>query len=157
MLVYPPDAQGTPPYLPFAGYPPQSPGYPPYPGYPSYQGYTSPLPGYNPQAAPPYGAMYNGYPPYAYHYPWQPPRPKRDGYLFAVAISSLVGSFLVFVAGIGCLGLLGLLAVVPHPTVSQGQYFASIMLLASLAFAGIVGGWIALYHRIHSAFLQKPS
>lgn len=154
---YPSQAPGYPPYPPFAGYPPQSPGYPPYPGYPSYQGYTSPPPGYNPQAAPAYGAMYNGYPPYAYHYPWQPPQPKRDGYLFAVAISSVVGSVLVVLAGIGCLGLLALLAVVPHTTVSQDQYFASIMLFASLALAGIVGGGFALYHSIRSAFLQRPS
>ncbi len=151
---YPPQAPG---YPPFAGYPPQSPGYPPYPGYPSYQGYTSPPPGYNPQAAPPYGAMYNGYPPYAYHYPWQPPQPKRDGYLFGVAISSVVGSTLVVLAGLGCLVLFALLAVVPNTTASKGAYFASIMLLASLAFAGIVGGGFALYHSSRSAFWQKPS
>jgi len=101
--------------------------------------------------------MYNGYPPYAYHYPWQPPQPKRDGYLFAVAISSVVGSTLVVLAGFGCLVLLALLAVVPNTTASKGAYFASIMLLASLAFAGIVGGGFALYHSSRSAFLQKPS
>jgi len=101
--------------------------------------------------------MYNGYPPYAYHYPWQPPQPKRDGYLFGVAISSVVGSTLVVLAGLGCLVLFALLAVVPNTTASKGAYFASIMLLASLAFAGIVGGGFALYHSSRSAFLQKPS
>ncbi len=101
--------------------------------------------------------MYNGYPPYAYHYPWQPPQPKRDGYLFGVAISSVVGSTLVVLAGLGCLVLFALLAVVPNTTASKGAYFASIMLFASLAFAGIVGGGFALYHSSRSAFLQKPS
>jgi RsiW-degrading membrane proteinase PrsW (M82 family) len=101
--------------------------------------------------------MYNGYPPYAYPYPWQPPQPKRDGYLFGVAISSVVGSSLVVLAGLGCLGLLILLTILPNTAVSKGQYFASIMLFASLAFAGIVGGGFALYHSIRSAFLQKPS
>ena len=101
--------------------------------------------------------MYNGYPPYAYHYPWQPPQPKRDGYLFGVAISSVVGSTLVVLAGLGCLVLFALLAVVPNTTASKGAYFASIMLFASLAFAGIVGGGFALYHSSRSAFWQKPS
>jgi len=125
--------------IPSSGYPPQAPSYPPYP----------PFAGYPPQSP--------GYPPYAYHYPWQPPQPKRDGYLFGVAISSVVGSSLVVLAGLGCLGLFALLAVVPNSTASKGAYFASIMLFASLAFAGIVGGGFALYHSIRSAFLQKPS
>jgi RsiW-degrading membrane proteinase PrsW (M82 family) len=133
----------------YPAYQTQNPGYQPYPGYPSY----SPPPGYPPMAAPPY-SPYNPYK----GYPWQPPQPKRDGYLFGVAISSVVGSILLVLAGLGCLGLLMLFAVIPTTTkLSQSDYFAGIMLFISLAIAGIVGGGFALYHSIRSAFLQKPS
>jgi len=131
------------------GYQAQNPGYPSYPVYPSY----SPPPGYPPMAAPPYSPYnpYNGY-------PWQPPQPKRDGYLFGVAISSVVGSSLLVLAGLGCLGLLLLFAAIPTTAkLSPSDYFAGIMLFMSLAIAGVVGGGFALYHSIRSAFLQKPS
>ncbi len=148
---YPPLAPG---YPPFVGYPPQGPGNQSYPGYPSYQGYVSPPP-YAP-VTPPYPG-YNGYSAYAYAYPWQPPQPKRDGYLLAVGISSLVGSSLVLLAGLGASGLLALIAVLPHANMSNGEYFAGIMLFIGLACAGIVGGSFGLYHSIRSVFLRKPS
>lgn len=143
---YPPQAQGQ-------GYPASPPnvGYPPYPGYPSYQGYVSPPPAYTP----PYSS-YSGYPTYPYGYPW-PPQPKRDGYLFGVAIASLIGSSLVLLAGLGAAGLLALIAIVPHTNLSASEYFSGVMLLIGLVCAGIVGGGFGLYHSIRSAFLRKPS
>lgn len=154
---YPLQGQGHPPYPPFAGYPPQRPGYPPSPGYPSYQGYVSLPPGaYAPLTPPPY-ARYDGYPAYGYGYPWQPPQPKRDGYLFGVAISSLICSSLLLLAGLASLGLLALLAVAPQTNLSASEYFAGVMLFISFACAGIVGGGFGLYHSIRSAFLRKPS
>ena len=143
---YPPLA---PNYAPPGGYPPQSYGYTPNAGYPSYQGYVSPPP-YAPKA-PPY-PDYNGY-----AYPWQPPLPKRDGYLLAIGITSLVGSILIVLAGLGALGLLALLSIVPHQNLSVSEYFASIMLFISFACAGIIGGGFGLYHSIRSVFLRKPS
>jgi RsiW-degrading membrane proteinase PrsW (M82 family) len=142
----------APNYAPYGGYPPQSSGYSPNAGYPSYQGYVSPPP-YAP-IVPPYPG-YNGYA--AYAYPWQPPSPKRDGYLLAMGITSLVGSILVLLAGLGALGLLALIAVVPHRQLSVSEYFASIMLFIAFACAGIVGGGFGLYHSIRSVFLKKPS
>lgn len=106
--------------------------------------------------APPYPG-YNGYAVYPYGYPWQPPKPERDGYLFTVGIISLVGSSLVFLAGLGAMGLLALVAVVPHTNMSDGEYFAGVMLFIGLACAGVVGGGFGLYHSIRSVFLRKPS
>jgi RsiW-degrading membrane proteinase PrsW (M82 family) len=148
---YPPP---TPNYAPFGGYPPQRPGYTPNAGYPSYQGYVSPPP-YAP-IAPPYPG-YNGYGANMYAYPWQPPLPKRDTYLLAMGITSLVGSILVLLAGLGAIGLLALIAVAPHSTLRDSQYFASIMLFIGFACAGVVGGSFGLYHSIRSVFLRKPS
>ena len=150
---YPPPA---PNYAPFGGYPPQRPGYTPNAGYPSYQGYVSPPP-YAP-IAPPYQG-YNGYAANAnmYAYPWQPPLPKRDAYLLAIGITSLVGSILVLLAGLGAIVLLALITVVPHSTLSTSEYFASIMLFIGFACAGVVGGGFGLYHSIRSVFLRKPS
>jgi RsiW-degrading membrane proteinase PrsW (M82 family) len=142
----------APNYAPPGGYPPQSYGYTPNAGYPSYQGYTSPPP-YAP-IAPPYPG-YNGYAGYAY--PWQPPLPKRDGYLLAMGITSLVGSILILLAGLGALVLLALLSIVPHHNLSASEYFASIMLFIGFACAGIIGGGFGLYHSIRSVFLRKPS
>jgi RsiW-degrading membrane proteinase PrsW (M82 family) len=155
---YSPQGQNYPPlapnYAPFRGYPPQSHGYTPNAGYPSYQGYVSPPP-YAP-IAPPYPG-YNGYAAHTYAYPWQPPLPRRDGYLLAVGITSLVGSILVFLAGLGAIGLLALIAVIPHTNLSPSEYFANIMLFIGFACAGIVGGGFGLYHSIRSVFLRKPS
>jgi RsiW-degrading membrane proteinase PrsW (M82 family) len=148
---YPPPA---PNYAPFGGYPPQRPGYTPNGGYPSYQGYVSPPP-YAP-IAPPYPG-YNGYAANMYAYPWQPPLPKRDAYLLAIGITSLVGSILLLLAGLGALGLLALITLVPHTTLSASEYFASIVLVIGFACAGVVGGGFGLYHSIRSVFLRKPS
>ncbi len=92
-----------------------------------------------------------------YTYPWQPPLPKRDAYLLAIGITSLVGSILVLLAGLGTIGLLALITVLPHSTLKPSQYFASIVLFISFACAGIVGGSFGLYHSIRSVFLRKPS
>ncbi len=144
---YPPP---SPNYAPFGGYPPQRPGYTPNAGYPSYQGYVSPPP--NAPIAPPYSG-YNGYA-NIYAYPWQPPLLKRDTYLLAIGITSLVGSILLVLAGLGAIGLLALIAVLPHTTLSASQYFASIMLFIGFACAGVVGGGFGLYHSIRSVFLR---
>jgi len=148
---YPPP---TPNYASFGGYPLQRPGYTPNAGYPSYQGYVSPPP-YAP-ITPPYPG-YNGYAANMYAYPWQPPLPKRDAYLLAIGITSLIGSILVLLAGLGAIGLLALITVVPHSTLSASEYFASIMLFIGFACAGIVGGGFGLYHSIRSVFLRRPS
>jgi hypothetical protein len=92
-----------------------------------------------------------------YGYPWQPPLPKRDAYLLAIGITSLVGSILILLAGLGAIGLLALIAVIAHTTLSASEYFASIMLFISFACAGVVGGSFGLYHSIRSVFLRKPS
>jgi RsiW-degrading membrane proteinase PrsW (M82 family) len=139
---------------PFGGYPTHSYGYSPNAGYPSYQGYISPPP-YAP-IAPPYPG-YNGYAATMYAYPWQPPLPQRDGYLLGMGITSLVGSILVLLAGLGAIGLLALISIVPHTTLSASEYFASIMLLLAFACAGAIGGGFGLYHSIRSVFLRKRS
>ncbi|MGZ3608730.1 MAG: PrsW family intramembrane metalloprotease [Ktedonobacteraceae bacterium] len=155
---YPPQGNSyplpAPNHAPIGGYPLQWPGYPPQAGYPSYQGYVSPPP-YAP-IAPPYPG-YNGYGQPMYGYPWQPPLPKRDSYLLAMGITSLVGSILVLLAGLGALILLALISVLPHTTLNASEYFASIVLFISFACAGVVGGGFGLYHSIRSVFLRKPS
>jgi RsiW-degrading membrane proteinase PrsW (M82 family) len=40
---------------------------------------------------------------------------------------------------------------------SDGEYFAGVMLFIGLICAGVVGGGFALYHSIRSVFLRKPS
>jgi RsiW-degrading membrane proteinase PrsW (M82 family) len=92
-----------------------------------------------------------------YAYPWQPPAPKRDTYLLAMGISSLIGSILVLLAGLGALGLLALIAVVPNQTMSASEHFASVVLFIGFICAGLVGGSFGLYHSIRSVFLRKPS
>jgi RsiW-degrading membrane proteinase PrsW (M82 family) len=92
-----------------------------------------------------------------YAYPWQPPLPRRDTYLLAMGIASLIGSILVLLAGLGAAGLLALITIIPHPTLSASEYFASIVLLIAFICAGVVGGGFGLYHSIRSVFLRKPS
>ena len=154
---YPPQGGNYPP-APYAGpaggYVPRGTSFPPPQGYPSYQGYVSPPP-YAP-IPPPYQG-YNGYAPPMYAYPWHPPAPKRDTYLLAMGISSLVGSILVLLAGLGALGLLGLIAVIPNRTISAGEHFASVVLFIAFACSGIIGGSFGLYNSIRSVFLRKPS
>lgn len=87
----------------------------------------------------------------------QPPEPKRDGYLYGVAIASLVGSTLVLLIGIAFIGLLALYTAIPHTGLNDSQSFAGIMLFIALAAAGIVGGGFGLYHSIRSVFMRKPS
>lgn len=74
-----------------------------------------------------------------------------------MGITSLVGSILVALAGLGAIGLLALITVLPHSTLKPGEYFASIMLFISFACAGVIGGGFGLFHSIRSVFLRKPS
>ncbi len=88
---------------------------------------------------------------------WQPPEPKRDPYLLGVGIAALVGSVLVFLAGLGCLGLLALLSIAPRQNTSASSFFASIVLFIAFAITGIVGGSAGLYHSIRQVFFRKTS
>jgi RsiW-degrading membrane proteinase PrsW (M82 family) len=139
------------------GYVQQRVGYPAYPGYPQYPQYQ----GYHPLAPPPGYNGYASYPPPGYYpygpYAWQPPEPKRDHYLLAVGIAALVGSSLILLAGLGCLGLLALLAIAPHQNLSASSFFASVVLFIAFAIAGIVGGIAGLYHGIRQVFFRKSS
>ncbi len=155
--MLPPPPQGQ-------GYPPQRAAYPAYPGNPQYPFYQ----GYGPYA-PPYGPPpgYNGYAPYppyppAGYYPyapyaWQPPQPKRDPYLLSVGIAALVGSSLLLLAGLGCLGLLALFSIAPKQNLSPSSIFASVVLFIAFAITGVAGGIAGLYHSIRQVFLRKPS
>ncbi|HLH61462.1 MAG TPA: PrsW family glutamic-type intramembrane protease [Ktedonobacteraceae bacterium] len=151
----PPPSQGQ-----GQGYPPQRAGYPAYPGNPQYPFYQ----GYGPYAPP---SGYNGYVPYppyppAGYYPyapyaWQQPEPKRDSYLLGVGIAALVGSSLLLLAGLGCLGLLALFSIAPKQNLSASSIFASVVLFIAFAITGVVGGIAGLYHSIRQVFLRKPS
>ena len=120
-------------------YPQQAQTYAPQPIYQHYPGYP---PGYAPYA----------YPPYA----WQPPHPKRDGYLLAMAISSLVGSSLVLLIGLIFTGLLLLATALPNKTMNASQLFNVDIVIALFICVGIFGGSFGLYHSIRS-LLKKPS
>ena len=145
-----PGAHLPPGYPPYA--PPAGPGYAPYPpAYPGYQPYPPGAPGNHNGYAYPY--------PYPYPYAWQQPKPKRDGYLFGVAIASFVGSILVLLGGLGSLLILALFSLLPARTsgISPDQLFASIVTFIAFAIIGLVGGSFALYHSVRSLFLRKPS
>jgi RsiW-degrading membrane proteinase PrsW (M82 family) len=161
---YPPaTAPGTSGYPPIQSYPPQGQGYPPAPtypgtaGYPSYQGYTSGPPsqqGY-PAGYGAYGGYsYPGYPPYAMPYP---PRPRRDGYLYGIAITSLIGSSIVVLGGLVALLLLSIISAVPNSQLSSSEQFSATVTLLAFGLVGLIGGGYGLYHSIRSAFLRKPS
>jgi RsiW-degrading membrane proteinase PrsW (M82 family) len=148
--------QYPPPYYPYVPYPP-------YPGTQNYAG----TPGYpangqnNYAGAPiPYYPAY-GYQPYGYpYYPyaWQPPKPKRDGYLLGMSITSFVGSILVFLSGIVSVLFLLLIAVLPTTTnLGAGQRFGSVVEFVAFTVAGLVGGGFTFYHSLRSLFLKKPS
>ncbi len=166
-------------YPPIQSYPPPGQGYPPAPVYPgvaapgmpsnpSYQGYTSGPP--LPQGYPPYGA-YNGYvpapygmsyPPYAPYQPYPPylpyqPQPRRDGYLYGIGITSLIGSILVLLGGLAALLFLSLLTAIPNSQLKADQQFMLIVSLLAFALIGVIGGSFGLYHSIRSVFLRKPS
>jgi RsiW-degrading membrane proteinase PrsW (M82 family) len=148
--------QYPPPYYPYVPYPP-------YPGTQNYAG----TPGYpangqnNYAGAPmPYYPAY-GYQPYGYpYYPyaWQPPKPKRDGYLLGMSITSFVGSILVFLSGIISLLFLLIVAILPTTTnLGAGQRFGSVVEFVAFTIAGLVGGGFTFYHSLRSLFLKKPS
>jgi RsiW-degrading membrane proteinase PrsW (M82 family) len=146
------------PYYPYVPYPPY-PGTQNYtgaPGYPTngqnnYVG--APIPYY-----PAYGHQPYGYPYYPYPYAWQPPKPKRDGYLLGMSITSFVGSILVFFSGIISLLFLLLIAVLPATTnLTAGQKFGSVVEFFAFTVAGLVGGGFTFYHSLRSLFLKKPS
>jgi len=122
-------------------YPQQAQAYTPQPVYQQYPGYPA------------------GYPPYAYPpYAWQlqPPHPKRDGYLLAMAISSLVGSSLVLLIGLIFTGLLLLATALPNKTMNGSQQFDVAIVIALFICVGIFGGSFGLYHSIRS-LIKKPS
>ncbi len=158
----PPTQQGPGPQpYPGNGYPAAHPApFAPQAGYPPYNGQN----GY-PQA--PYAAYpqqyynyptYGGYAPYGYPYPWQPPKPKRDGYLLGMSITSFVGSFLVFLAGIVSVLVLLIIAAIPHARgLSASQGFSATVQMVAFAVAGLVGGGFTFYHSLRSLFLKKPS
>ncbi len=123
-------------------YPQQGQGYAPQPGYPGYP------PAYHP---------YAGYPAYAYPpHPWQPPQPKHDGYLLAMAITSLVGSSLVLLIGLFFTGILLLATTLPNRTMNANQQFSVDVVTALLVCVGLLGGSLGLYHSIRS-LVKKPS
>jgi RsiW-degrading membrane proteinase PrsW (M82 family) len=118
---------------------------PPYGGYP-YQGYYYAPNGYQQGGYPPPGYSPPGYP--GYPYAWYPPRPRRNGYQLGMAITSLVGSILAILGGIVC-GIILLALVLAPAATSTGepaQYFESLILMASLMLAGVVGGGFGIFH-----------
>ncbi len=144
-------------------YPPAMQGYrprgQPYP--PPAQGYTPPVPGYPPNGRVPYTGYpgyqpYPGYPPYPYPYAWQPPKPRRDGYLFAMAIVSLIGSILAVLGGLASAAILLLFAALPHSNLSDSQVFSAVLALVALTLVGLLGGGFSVYHSVRS-LMQRPS
>ena len=122
-------------------YPQQAQAYAPQTVYQQYPGYPA------------------GYAPYDYSpYAWQPqpPHPKRDGYLLAMAISSLVGSSLVLLIGLIFTGLLLLATALPNKTMNGSQQFDVAIVIALFICVGIIGGSFGLYHSIRS-LIKKPS
>jgi RsiW-degrading membrane proteinase PrsW (M82 family) len=165
----PPASAGMPAYGPYAAYPGQAPvapgtpvppgaqpGYPPYGAYPSVQGQAPYYPGYYPYAQP--GYPQPGYPMYG---GWMlvPEKPRRDTYQLVVSIIAFSCSILLILGGLVSLLLVGLVdfAQSLKATLSDGTYFAGIILFLSFALAGIVGGGFCLYHSIRALFLRKPS
>ena len=146
-----------PAYLPYGRdlsrpqmYPQQVQTYAPQPVYQQYPGYP---PGYAPYAG------YPGYPAYTYPpYGWQPqpPHPKRDGYLLAMAITSLIGSSLILLIGLIFTGLLLLATALPNKTMNGSQQFNLDVVIALFICVGIFGGSFGLYHSIRS-LAKKPS
>lgn len=151
----------TPPAYPAAGaYSlPAYPGQPtaPLPIYPSYG--TPTYPSVNPTFTYPsvgYSASVYAYPS---PYPWAPVpiQPKRDTYLLAVAIIAFIGSCLALLAGLASAVFLLLVSVMPDQRIAPDQRFASVILLLTLVFAGLIGGSFCMYHSICVLFLRKPS
>lgn len=129
------------------------------PGYP-FQGAYQPAQGqapYYPGYYYPYGQP--GSPMYGYGWMLVPEKPKRDVYQLVVSIVAFICSILIILGGLVSLLLLGLvdLAQSLRATLSDGTYFAGIILFLSFALAGIVGGSFCLYHSIRALFLRKPS
>lgn len=152
------------PYGPQMAYPPDQvagvqPGYQSYAGYGGVPGQVPFHPGYQAYAQPTGYPAYPGYPMYSYGWQMLPQRPKRDTYLLAVGIIAFSCSILVVLGGLGSLLLVGLvdLSQSLKATLSDGTYFAVIVLLLSFSLAGIVGGGFCLYHSIRSLFLRKAS
>jgi RsiW-degrading membrane proteinase PrsW (M82 family) len=137
---------GTPPGIPHSAYPlPAGPDVPRVSGYPPIQSY------------PPYPLYPPPYPPYPYQ-PY-PPEPKRDGYLFGVAIASLIGSILVLLGGLFAALVWVLLVVSPNLNGREpaNQQFMGVVTFLAFALIGVIGGSFGIYHSVRSAFLRKPS
>lgn len=114
-------------------------------------GYYYPAYYYPPYYYPTYG--------YANFYAAQPQRPKRDGYLFTMAIISTVCSSIVLLTGLLCtlfLALFALAAGTSTSTSSQPEaLFGGIVLFTALALAGLVGGSFGLFHSINSLLKRR--
>ncbi|HEY0755366.1 MAG TPA: PrsW family glutamic-type intramembrane protease [Ktedonobacteraceae bacterium] len=153
----PPAYVGPDPYTPF---PYAYSGYPPY-LQSSQADRSATAPAATPDlSADPLGLPYG----YAWSTPPTPPtlptRPRRDIYLLVTGIIAFICSCLVMLAGLASLGIIVLLDLASasiKTTISDGSYFASLMLLLTFALAGLVGGGFCLYHSIRSLFLRKPS
>lgn len=89
-------------------------------------------------------------------YMWHAPQPKRDDYVLAMAIISVVGSGLVLLMGLGITVLFLLTAVLPHTTLGPRDQLNTIVLAIIAIGIGIFGGAFGLYHSIR-ALMQKPS
>jgi RsiW-degrading membrane proteinase PrsW (M82 family) len=112
-----------------------------------------PYPGFHPYAGYPAHPAY-GYPAYGWHA--QPPQHKRDGYLLAMAITSLVGSSLVLLIGLFFTGILLLATTLPNRTMNSNQQFSVYVAVALFIVVAIIGGSLGLYHSIRS-LVKKPS
>lgn len=151
----PPQVPQTPPVTPRPIYTTPAAASQPYPVYTNGP-HNAQLPYY------PYGgypSAYYGYPPYGSPYAWGPAKPPRDGYLFAMAIISLIASSLAILGGLFC--VITLLGVAVTSSVQSGvlpasQLFSSVVLFTSLSVACLVGGSFGLYHSIRS-LARKPS
>lgn len=143
---YPPQAE--PRYAGYGGY--NNNGYTGYPGYPAYPGYPN-YAGYPPQ---PYG--YAPYPPYGYPV-YGPVKPKRDGYLFGMNITTLVGAIIVALGGLGLLAITLIIALAgPNTTQGPDKFFSVLLQLIAFTSAGLLGGAFSLFVSIR-ALLRKPS
>ncbi len=154
---YPP-AYAPGPYQPVPGqFVPGHPGTPwqPVPG----QFVPGQMPFYPGQS----GYSQNGYPylPYGYYgyYPWPaaPVAPKRDTYTLVVSIIAFICSLLVTLGGLVCLGLAGLIEIVPSSNLPEAARFEGSIAILAFALMGIIGGSFCIYHTIRALFFQKAS
>jgi hypothetical protein len=95
-----------------------------------------------------------------YGRPAFPPRPERDTYTLVVRIVAFVGSCLALLGGLGCAVLVLLLVIEQSAgllSLSNGQYFDSVMQVLALTAAGLIGGGFCFYHSLRALFFKQPS